>query len=139
MMYLESRDDKYLSYFLCTDEVKEELKRVVNENKMRVNFSNVEFKNFAIVGAESKEDSFVITTEVAVFSMDIGSVTIGGRPLSIGVQKVYTVEYTVYKDTYKCCLDCNLVLDGGSCECGGSNIKELNKKLISKVVDKKGE
>lgn len=138
MMYLESRDDKYLSYFLCTDEVKDNLIALIDAATVKHNYSNVEFRDFAITGAEHNEDRFVITTEVSVFSINIGSVTIGGSPIDIPVRKIYTVDYTVYKDKFNCCLDCNKVLEGTECECGGTNIKELNKKLISRIEVKDG-
>lgn len=139
MLYLETRDDKYLSYFICTAEVREFVERIVYGSRARVNYSSVEYKGFAIVGANRVDNSFTINTEVAVFSLDVGSLSVGGKPLSIGVQKVYSIDYTVYNETYKCCLDCNCVLDDDSCDCGGSNIRVLNKKLVSKIAEKKGE
>lgn len=135
-MYKESRDDKYLSYFVSTKEVRDIIEEEVKNITVAQNYSNLEIKGFSVTGAERKEDSFIITTEIALFYLDAGSLSVGGKPLTIGIKKVYEIEYTVYKDTYFCCIDCNKVLEGKECECGGNNIVEINKKLVSRLREK---
>lgn len=137
MMYMSERDDRYLSYFKCTDSLKQTLVEKLESDSLKENYSNVEFKDFAVVGAEKKPTEFIITTQVSVFYTDIGSVMLGNKPLEIGVKKIFEIDYTIYKDTFNYCTKCGVVVESDSCSCGDKDsLKVLNKKLVSRVVER---